>query len=104
MTGKIEFCGQYVVGKRNRFTFGSRTKTKNVLEIIYSGPLSPAAYDGSKLFVTFVDDVTNFIQIYPIRNKSEIFKHFVEYVNLVYSKFDTSICILRCDNGGEYHS
>lgn len=105
--GKIEFCEACVGGKMTRLPFGSREKGKRVLEIVHSdvvGPITPVAHDGSRFFVTFIDDHTNFVCVYPIKTKGEVFKCFKEYVKLVTTKFNTKISTFRCDNGGEYNS
>lgn len=101
----IELCESCVKGKMSRLTFGSRTKAKSVLEIVHSdvcGPISPISYAGNKYFVTFIDDYSNFVCVYIIKEKSEVFTVFKEFVRMVRTKFNKNISVLRCDNGGEY--
>lgn len=105
--GKIEFCEACVQGKMNRSSFGTRSKASRILEIVHSdvaGPMTPASYDDCKYFVTFIDDYSNFVHVYIIKNKSEVFDCFKEYCLMVQSKFNSKISILRTDNGGEYIS
>lgn len=60
--------------------------------------------DGGKYFVTFTDDFTNFVIVYIIKKKCEVFQCFKDYCMMVQSKFRTKIGVLRTDNGGEYVS
>lgn len=57
-----------------------------------------------KYFVIFIDDYSSFIYVYMIKNKSEVFNCFKEYAQLVQTKFNKRISVLRCDNGREYVS
>lgn len=105
--GKIEFCQSCVQGKLTRSRFGTRTVAKRLLEIVHTdiaGPITPIAYDGGKYFLTFIDDYSNFVCVFILKNKSEVFECFKEYVQLVQSKFNLKIATLRCDNGKEYIS
>lgn len=104
---KIEFCESCIKGKMSRLNFGTRRRANRVLEIIHTdvtGPLTPIAYNGARYFVTFIDDYTNFVCVYVIENKSQVFEYFREYCNMVQSKFNVKISVLRSDNGGEYIS
>lgn len=90
-----------------RLQFGTRSKSKRILEIIHSdvcGPITPIAIDGSKYFVTFIDDFSNFTVVYLIKNKSEVFGKLCNYISMVHSMFGSRVSRLRCDNGGEYVS
>lgn len=102
--GKFEFCEACVGGKMSRLKFGTRTKAKRVLEIIHSdvvGPVSPLAHDGSQYFVQFIDDYSKFTCVYLMKQKNEV-DYFKEYVQMVETKFNSKISVLRCDNGKEY--
>lgn len=104
---KIDFCKSCIEGKMTRLSFGMRTRSKRILGIIHTdvvGPITPISHDGEKYFVTFIDDYSGFTHVYPIINKSDVFKCFEEYVNAVQTKFNCKIAVLRCDNGGEYIS
>ena len=51
----------------------------NVLERVHSGvcgPLEPTAWDGSKYYVSFIDDFSHFAAIYPIKKKCDVFDSF----------------------------
>lgn len=105
--GKVDFCESCVSGKMTRLKFGTRSKAKRVLEIVHSdvaGPITPTSHDNGKYFVTFIDDYSNFVIVYIIKAKSEVFDCFVDYVKMVQTKFSSKISVLRCDNGREYIS
>lgn len=107
ISSRVEFCEACVSGKSTRKRFGIRNKAKRLLEIIHSdvaGPITPTAHDGGKYFVSFIDDYSNFVYVYIIKTKSEVFDCFREYCNMIQSKFNLKISTLRCDNGGEYSS
>ena len=104
---KVDFCEPCIAGKMSRKPFGIRSRSSRILEIVHTdicGPISPIAYDGSKYFITFTDDFSNFTVTYLIKNKSEGFEKFREFFEMTKSMFRHSISKLRCDNGGEYVS
>lgn len=59
---------------------------------------------GRKYFLTFIDDYSNFVYVYGIKGKNEVFSCFKEYMQMVQAKFNNKISTLRYDNGGEYIS
>lgn len=104
---KINFCEPCISGKMSKQPFGTRTRSKRLLEIVHTdvcGPISPTAHDGSRYFVTFIDDFSNFTITYLIKNKSDVFQKFQEYYQMTKSQFGFSVSKLICDNGGEYVS
>lgn len=106
-TNKVEFCDSCARNKLTRSKFGIRTKAKRLLEIIHTdvaGPINPISHDGCKYFVTFIDDYSNFVYVYGIKNKSEVFDRFKEYILMVQSKLSHKVSVLQCDNGREYIS
>lgn len=103
------FCETCVVAKQARNPFdGTRTRAKRPLELIHSdvcGPSENQGHDGSRYFVTFIDDWSHMVVAYVIKRKSEVFDCFKQYKAMVeahHSNFKVSR--LRCDNGGEYSS
>lgn len=103
----VSFCEPCIKGKMTRIPFGTRTKSTRLLEIVHSdlcGPITPVAIDGGKYFLTFIDDFSSFSVVFILKNKSETYDRFVEYLQMVEAKFTCKIHKLRCDNGGEYVS
>lgn len=106
-TSKIDFCESCIQGKMSKLNFGTRTKAKRILGIVHTdiaGPISPTSHSDERYFITFIDDFSSFVYVFIIKNKSDAFDCFKEYVNIVQTKFNSKIEILRCDNGREYIS
>lgn len=101
-----EPCVVCVKGKQTRKV--SRevgTQAKELLEIIHSdvvGPLKESSFSGARFLLTFVDDYSRKLFVYPIKKKSEVFPKFLEFKALVENQCSKKIKILRSDNGGEY--
>ena len=68
------------------------------------GPIDPTAWDGSRYFVSFIDDFSHFGILYNIKNKSDVFSKFVEYEAQVSAQFGCAISKLTVDQGREYCS
>ena len=83
VTKDIEFCEPCVDGKHHRSSFpksGGRRATK-LFDIVHSdvcGRLEAKSLSGAEYFVTFIDDKSRFVWIYILKNKSEVFKKFLE--------------------------
>ena len=88
--GKIGFCDSCV---EDPFS-GTRVRAERPLERIHSdvcGPIDPTAWDGSRYFVSFMDDFSHFGILYNIKNKSDVFSKFVEYEAQVSAQFGYAI-------------
>ncbi|KRT85004.1 hypothetical protein AMK59_208, partial [Oryctes borbonicus] len=59
-------------------------------------------YKGQKYFVSFIDDFSRIAVVYRIKNKSEVFDRFIQYINLMQSQTGKRVKEIRCDNGREY--
>lgn len=103
-----KICDVCVKSKQKCFPYFSKTsRSTRVLELIHTdvcGPITPTSRDGNKYFVTFVDDFSRFVMVYPIKSKDEVFNCFKDYEAKVTSLFGKRISKLKCDNGGEYRS
>ena len=58
--------------------------------------------DGAKWFITFIDDRSRICWVYLLKEKSEVFQTFKKFYLMIKNQFQTSIKILRTDNGSEY--
>ena len=106
---EISFCEPCLKGKlqRNQFSAHSERKTSKPLELIHSdvcGKISSKSLSGAEYFVTFTDDKTRYIWVYPIKRKSEVFQKFKEWKTDVEKSLGQSVKIFRSDNGGEFTS
>ena len=88
-------------------TSGSDVKTRVPFDLVHSdvmGPIKPVSKGGSKYIVTFIDDHSRMVFVYPIKAKSEVFKKFKMLKAQVETQYDSKIRCIRSDNGGEYIS
>ena len=100
-------CEGCAVGKATRQPFpkSSSKKSSAVLDLIHSdvcGPLNIPSVGGSIYFVTFIDDYSNFVYVYLLKRKSEVFEKFVEYLAMAENFTGKRLKKFRSDNGGEY--
>ena len=101
----LPFCEHCVVSKQSRLKFGRSTaKSKHILDLIHSDVWeSPVtSLGGAKYFVSFIDDYSRRIWVYPIKKKSDVFPIFKEFRAQVELESGKRIKCLRTDNGGEY--
>ena len=59
---------------------------------------------GASYFVTFTDDFSRKVWVYPLRRKDEVLSMFQKFVTLVENQPSKKAKCLRSDNGGEYVS
>ena len=62
------------------------------------------SFRGAMYFVTFIDDFSTSLTVYPITQKSEVLDKFKEREAVVTNPADYKIKTLRTDNGREYMS
>ena len=95
-------------GKHTRLAFQSCSwRSKEKLGLIHSdicGPMSVPSLNGSKYFITFIDDYSRMCWVYFLERKSQALEKFVEFMKLVQNQSGCTIKVLRTDNGGEYTS
>ena len=105
---QVGFCDTCVLGKLCREPFdGNRVRATRPLERIHSdvcGPIDPVAWNGSKYFVSFIDDFTHFAVVYPVKRKSEVFERFKEHEAMATAHFERKISKITVDQGREYCS
>ncbi len=102
-------CEGCIEGKQQRLPFvgEAATRATEPLGIIHSdvcGPMKTTSIGGCKYFVTFIDDFSRKIWLYPIKAKSECFDKFKEFKALVEKQSELKIKVFRSDNGGEFMS
>ncbi|KAM1466210.1 hypothetical protein ACFX2I_031434 [Malus domestica] len=101
-------CTSCVKGKMCRQVFPVRqNKAKCLFEKVHSdvwGPSQIQYVEGYKYYITFVDEFSRFMWIFPMINKSEACSIFVKFTAFVFNQFNTSIKCFQSDGGGEYMS
>ena len=99
-------CATCIKNKMHNIPFeNDRTRATEILQLVHTdlnGPHKNAGYNGSKYFLTFIDDYSKYTLIYTIKYKSQVYNCFLEYINLVENLTEKKLKKLRCDNGGEY--
>jgi len=101
----LPFCEHCVISKQHRLKFArSTTRSKNILDLVHSDVWeSPeVSLGGAKYFVSFIDDYSRRLWVYPIKRKSDVFPVFKEFKARVELETGKRIKCLRTDNGGEY--
>ena len=82
----------------------SHSVSSQPLQLIFSdvwGP-SPFCVGRNKYYVSFIDDYSKFVWLYPLKHKSDVFQKFHEFQNLVERLFNRKIISMQTDWGGEY--
>ena len=99
-------CDVCQQGKQVRLPFPhSSWKAKYKLELVHSdvcGPMSVPSLNGSRYFLTFIDDYTRWCWIYFLTQKSQVAEKFGEFKKMVENQAECKIKCIRTDNGGEY--
>ena len=103
-------CEPCISGKQARLHF-DKVKDKShisrplfVVHTDVCGPISPPTFDDKNYFVIFVDQFTHYCVTYLIKNKSDVFSCFKDYVMKSEAHFNVKLVRLYCDNGREYLS
>ena len=85
----------------------SSERATNMLDKVHSdvcGPMEVPSLSGSRYFVTFIDEHSNWVMLYLLKRKSEVTERFLEYEKYAERQTGRKIKILRSDRGGEYLS
>ena len=99
-------CEVCKFAKHTRLPFvTSNSKSSTIFELVHSdvwGPAPVDSYNGFKYFVIFIDDFSRLTYIYLLKQKGEIFSHFQDFSNLVENQYNTTIKVLRTDDGTKF--
>jgi len=99
------FCEHCVTSKQHRLMFGrSTSRSKHILELIHSDVWESLemSLGGAKYLVSFIDDYSRRLWVYPIKKKSDVFAIFKEFKAKLELESGKNIKCLRTDNGEEY--
>ncbi len=96
------------LGKQVRHPFPVQTThvSSKPLEIIHSNvwTTKTKSIGGCKYYVSFIDDHTRKVWVYFMKQKDEVFQHFLNFKAMVEKEKGVSIKCLRSNGGGEYFS
>lgn len=99
-------CGTCIQNKMHNVPFqNNRSRAKEILELVHTdlnGPHKNEGFDGSKYFLTFIDDYSKCALVYTLKSKDEVYNYFIDYINKVENLTGKRIKKLKCDNGTEY--
>ncbi|PKI56465.1 hypothetical protein CRG98_023103 [Punica granatum] len=105
---QLKHCLVCLEGKQTRLPFRkSHWRATERLQLVHTdvcGPMSVESLNGSKYFVTFIDDKTRMCWIFFMKAKSELRMVFLNFKRLVEKENGCKILAIRLDNGREYIS
>lgn len=99
-------CKSCLSGKMSKIPFVESNKRSSVpFSKVHSDVWGPCPYSslhGYKYFVTFTDDCTRFLWVFPLINKSEVYSKLYHFYEFVRTQFGVKIQILQSGGGGEF--
>jgi len=99
-------CSVCPLAKQHRIPFPtSHTHSTQLFALVHCdiwGPFSSPSSNGSKFFLTIVDDCSRFTWVYLMHNKSQTRVLLESFYHLVYTQFNSKIKCFRTDNGSEF--
>ena len=101
---KCEACSQAKITKQPHKNVEKNTK---LLELIHTNLYEfegKLTCGGNRYFIIFVDDFSKYAYVYLLKNKSEAFEKFKEFLREVENQFGRKIKRFRSNRGREYES
>ena len=105
----LEFCEACTQGKLHRCSFptSGATRASEPLGLVHSdlcGKINTKSCGGAEYFLTFTDDKTRYVWVYPLKQKGHVFNQFLEWKAAAEKSSGHKLKTLRTDNGGEFTS
>ena len=102
----LTFCESCTHCGQHRTKFSKREKRAELpLGLAHSdlcGKINEKSLSGAEYFLSFIDDKTQYVWVYFLKRKKQVFEKFVEWKKLVEKESGETFKILRTDNGGEF--
>ena len=103
----LESCEDCLAGKQHRVSFkrsDDARRRKHILDLVHSDVCSTSerSLGGAQYFVTFIDDHSRKLWVYPLKTKDQVLQAFKEFHASVERATGRKLKCLRTDNGGEY--
>ena len=76
-----------------------------MLKLVHSdlcGPFKVRSHGGALYFVTFIDDHSRKLWVFPLKSKDQVLDVFKSFQALVERQTGKTLKCIRSDNGGEY--
>ncbi|GKV41223.1 hypothetical protein SLEP1_g48789 [Rubroshorea leprosula] len=104
---KLEQCVHCLAGKQKRVSFKNHPPSRkpDLLELVHfdvCGPLKVRSHGGALYFVTFIDDYSMKLWVYPLKTKDQALGVLKQFQALVERQTGKKLKCIRTDNGGEY--
>ncbi|KAG8087096.1 hypothetical protein GUJ93_ZPchr0010g9271 [Zizania palustris] len=104
-TAACRLCYACQLGKHTRLPFTSSvSSTSAAFElvhcVVWTSPV--LSISGYKFYLVIVDDYTHFCWTFPLRHKSEVHGHIVQFVAYVHTQFSLPVRCFQADNGTEF--
>ncbi|KAK1420567.1 hypothetical protein QVD17_22267 [Tagetes erecta] len=102
------FCDSCAIGKSSKLHLSQSTyKSSHFLELMFCdvwGPAHVPSADGHNYFLLCVDHFSRFMWIFPLKQKSDVFDTFKQFVSVVERQFSTKLKTVQTDWGGEFRN
>jgi hypothetical protein len=99
------FCKHCALGKMTQLSFPiSCTHTTEPLQLVHSdvwGPEPITSINGTRYYVSFVDDFSKFTWFFPLKHKSQVLSTFIHFKSTIENLLNHKLKVLRTDCGGE---
>jgi transposase InsO family protein len=100
------FYKHCVLGKMTQLPFSlSCTKSTAPLQLVHSdvwGPAPITSINGTRFYVSFIDDFSKFTWFFPLKHKSQVLPTFIHFKTTIENLLNHKLKVLRTDCGGEY--
>ena len=102
-------CADCQLGKGVKQSLARRTTARSNqpgagLHSDVCGPFTTQTPEGFRYFVTFTDDYSRYTTVVLIKNKSDVFQAFKNYLAQMENQTERKVKFFVSDNGGEYTS
>ena len=104
MVALWEKCQVYLFTFQIMFRFVQRELVRLYIRMFVVKSFWHSWFNEEKCFVTFIDDFSRHISVYPILRKSDVFHMFIKFYNMLKTETGFSRPIYKSvsDNGTEY--
>lgn len=104
----LHICSTCQMGKSSQLPFAfSFSYSSFPLELLHTdiwGYSPTPSINGSRYYVTFIDDYSRYCWLFPIQFKSQVYDIFVSFKPFVENMFERKIKCIQCDGSGEFTS
>ncbi|GFV36533.1 retrovirus-related Pol polyprotein from transposon TNT 1-94 [Trichonephila clavipes] len=91
--------------KRVSFKKTGAVRSKRPLELLHMdlcGPMPTERQGGNKYFLSIIDDYSRKVTVFPIRNKSDVFRTFIRFQKRAERFLSKKVIAVRTDGGLEF--